>query len=77
MWSITGRGITGPVTESGLANLRRRAQQSGGVFTVGNAAGGGTAVHGSAPLPQKRRSIAPSALPRRGESPPTAVAGTT
>ncbi len=46
-----GRGITGPVTESGLANLRRRAQQSGGVFTVGNAAGGGTAVHGSAPLP--------------------------
>ncbi len=32
-----GRGITGPVAESGLANLRHRAEQAGGGFSVGGA----------------------------------------
>ncbi|EUA73285.1 response regulator [Mycobacterium xenopi 4042] len=32
-----GRGIAGCVTESGLANLRNRAEESGGDFHVGNA----------------------------------------
>jgi two-component system, NarL family, sensor histidine kinase DevS len=45
-----GRGITGRVAESGLANLRHRAGQAGGRFSVGDAAGGGTALHWSAPL---------------------------
>lgn len=46
-----GRGIAGPVTESGLANLRHRAEEAGGEFRVGNADGGGTALHWSVPLP--------------------------
>lgn len=46
-----GRGITGPVTESGLANLRRRAKDASGEFSVTSAAKGGTALHWSAPLP--------------------------
>jgi two-component system, NarL family, sensor histidine kinase DevS len=46
-----GRGISGDITESGLANLRRRAEQCGGSFSLGNAAGGGTLLHWSAPLP--------------------------
>lgn len=45
-----GRGITGHVSESGLANLRHRAGEAGGSFNVGGAAGGGTALHWSAPL---------------------------
>lgn len=45
-----GRGITGPVTESGLANLRHRAERANGEFIVTPAPGGGTAVHWSAPL---------------------------
>lgn len=45
-----GRGIAGCVTESGLANLRNRAEESGGDFHVGNAPGGGTALYWSAPL---------------------------
>jgi two-component system, NarL family, sensor histidine kinase DevS len=45
-----GHGITGSITESGLANLRHRAKKIGGEFNVTNAAGGGTAVHWSAPL---------------------------
>ncbi|MCV7257536.1 GAF domain-containing sensor histidine kinase [Mycobacterium shimoidei] len=45
-----GRGITGPVTESGLANLRHRAEKARGEFSVTAAPGGGTAVHWSAPL---------------------------
>ncbi|OBI44470.1 histidine kinase [Mycobacterium kyorinense] len=46
-----GSGLAGPVTESGLANLRRRAEEAGGTFTVGNAENGGVALHWSAPLP--------------------------
>ncbi|MCV7289314.1 GAF domain-containing protein [Mycolicibacterium wolinskyi] len=46
-----GRGITGPVTESGLVNLRERAAQSGGQLTVENHSGGGTLLHWVAPLP--------------------------
>ncbi len=46
-----GRGISGPITESGLANLRRRAEECGGTFTVENVAGGGTLLRWSAPLP--------------------------
>jgi two-component system, NarL family, sensor histidine kinase DevS len=45
-----GRGISGRVVESGLANLRRRAGEAGGLFSVGDADGGGTALHWSAPL---------------------------
>jgi two-component system sensor histidine kinase DevS len=45
-----GRGITGHVSESGLANLRHRAGEAGGSFNVGDAAGGGTALRWSAPL---------------------------
>ncbi|TFV61172.1 GAF domain-containing protein [Mycobacterium sp. PS03-16] len=46
-----GRGIDGPVTESGLANLRSRAQAAGGSLTVEGGAGGGTLLRWSAPLP--------------------------
>ncbi|MBO0865088.1 MAG: histidine kinase, partial [Mycobacterium sp.] len=45
-----GRGISGSITESGLANLRHRAEDAGGEFSVTSAAGGGTAAHWSAPL---------------------------
>lgn len=45
-----GRGTTGPITESGLANLRSRAEEAGGVFRIADAGGGGTALHWSAPL---------------------------
>ena len=45
-----GRGITGHVSESGLANLRHRAGEAGGSFNVGDAVGGGTALRWSAPL---------------------------
>src|SRR4029077_17356397 len=45
-----GRGISGHVTESGLANLRHRASAADGRFSVGDAVGGGTALHWSAPL---------------------------
>ena len=41
----------GAITESGLGNLRRRAQESGGCFFIGPAAGQGTVVRWSAPLP--------------------------
>jgi two-component system sensor histidine kinase DevS len=45
-----GRGISDHVTESGLANLRHRAGAADGRFSVGDAPGGGTALHWSAPL---------------------------
>ncbi|MFN6545116.1 sensor histidine kinase [Mycolicibacterium nivoides] len=45
-----GRGLSGEFTASGLANLRKRADDSGGEFTVENAAGGGTLLRWSAPL---------------------------
>ena len=41
----------GAITESGLGNLRRRAQESGGCFFIGPAAGQSTVVRWSAPLP--------------------------
>ena len=39
------------VTPSGLTNLRRRAADAGGEFTVGDAPGGGTVLRWTAPLP--------------------------
>lgn len=45
-----GCGIAEDVTISGLANLRRRATDVGGTFTVGQRAGGGTRLRWSAPL---------------------------
>ncbi len=45
-----GVGIAGEITESGLGNLRRRAQEAGGQFVVENAAAGGTRLQWSAPL---------------------------
>ncbi|MEV3901490.1 GAF domain-containing sensor histidine kinase [Mycobacterium sp. NPDC050551] len=45
-----GSGFEGPLTESGLANLRRRAEESGGHCTIGPADGGGTVLLWSAPL---------------------------
>ncbi|MCV7209951.1 GAF domain-containing sensor histidine kinase [Mycolicibacterium canariasense] len=46
-----GRGFDGPVTESGLANLRLRAQEYGGDLAVSGAAGGGTVLRWHVPLP--------------------------
>jgi len=46
-----GVGISGDVTFSGLTNLRRRAEDVGGMFTIENAPGGGTLLIWSAPLP--------------------------
>ncbi len=46
-----GRGMPDQITESGLSNLRRRAQEVGGEFFVGPVAGGGTLLRWSAPLP--------------------------
>ncbi|AEF36979.1 MAG: GAF domain-containing sensor histidine kinase [Mycolicibacter algericus] len=45
-----GRGMPEVVTPSGLANLRRRAEQAGGTFGIEAAPGGGTVVRWSAPL---------------------------
>jgi signal transduction histidine kinase len=49
--SDNGHGITGPITESGLSNLRERAESVGGTFTIEDAAGRGTVLRWSAPLP--------------------------
>ncbi len=46
-----GRGMPADVTASGLTNLRRRATDAGGDFTVGDAPGGGTVLRWTAPLP--------------------------
>lgn len=46
-----GRGIPADVTPSGLTNLRRRAADAGGDFSVGEAQGGGTVLRWTAPLP--------------------------
>lgn len=46
-----GSGIHGELTPSGLTNLRRRAESSGGTFTIDNAASGGAVLTWSAPLP--------------------------
>lgn len=45
-----GVGVPDDLTESGLANLRRRAEESGGRLTVGAADGGGTRLCWTAPL---------------------------
>jgi signal transduction histidine kinase len=46
-----GRGMPADVTASGLNNLRRRAAEVGGDFSVGDTPGGGTILRWSAPLP--------------------------
>ena len=45
-----GRGLPSDITGSGLTNLRHRAHQAGGTFTIEDAPGGGTALRWSAPL---------------------------
>ncbi len=45
-----GRGMPADVTASGLNNLRRRAAEVGGDFSVGDAPGGGTVLRWAAPL---------------------------
>ena len=46
-----GCGVGTDVAESGLKNLRSRAEQCGGTFTLGPGGSGGTALHWSVPLP--------------------------
>ncbi len=46
-----GVGLPPTVTASGLSNLRKRAEEVGGTFTVVNRDGGGTVLRWSAPLP--------------------------
>lgn len=46
-----GRGIGGDVTESGLANLRQRAEEVGGTFAIEAPSTGGTKLKWCAPLP--------------------------
>ena len=46
-----GCGISGDITGSGLTNLRRRAEEVGGAFTVERSAAGGTLLRWCAPLP--------------------------
>ncbi len=46
-----GRGLGDNVTESGLANLRRRAEEAGGHLVIAGRPGGGTLLRWSAPLP--------------------------
>lgn len=46
-----GSGITGPVTESGLANLRERAAQVGGELMIESRSGAGTVLRWTVPLP--------------------------
>ncbi|MDY6995806.1 MAG: GAF domain-containing sensor histidine kinase [Actinomycetota bacterium] len=47
-----GRGIESDITGSGLTNLRRRAQDVGGSFSVQPCTGGGTRLLWRAPLPE-------------------------
>lgn len=46
-----GIGIPDDITGSGLTNLRHRAEQVGGEFSIHHAPGGGTVLRWSAPLP--------------------------
>lgn len=46
-----GRGMPADVTASGLSNLRTRALQLGGQFSVGTGPAGGTVLRWTAPLP--------------------------
>ncbi len=50
--SDNGCGIPDDFTGSGLTNLRRRAQECGGEFTVNRTSSGGTMLRWSAPLVQ-------------------------
>jgi signal transduction histidine kinase len=43
--------MPGEVTPSGLANLRQRAEDVGGTFSVEKADGGGTKLRWCVPLP--------------------------
>ncbi|MDH6194008.1 signal transduction histidine kinase [Mycobacterium frederiksbergense] len=45
-----GRGISGDITASGLTNLRKRAEDCGGEFSIEQAVGGGTVLRWCAPL---------------------------
>ena len=49
--SDNGRGIGADITGSGLTNLRRRAEDVGGSFSVLAAPDGGTHLTWRAPLP--------------------------
>lgn len=49
--SDNGCGIAAEVTESGLGNLRARALDAGGQFTITDRPGGGTVLRWAAPLP--------------------------
>ncbi|EON24787.1 GAF domain-containing protein [Nocardioides sp. CF8] len=44
-----GRGLSGAVAESGLANIRHRAEQCGGTFDVESGAGEGTTLRWAVP----------------------------
>jgi len=44
-----GRGISGDAAESGLANIRHRAEECGGTFTVDSEVGTGTTLRWSVP----------------------------
>ncbi|MDX1871949.1 GAF domain-containing protein [Mycolicibacterium sp. 120266] len=46
-----GRGFDGPITESGLANLRLRAQECGGDLALTAPTGGGMVLRWHVPLP--------------------------
>lgn len=46
-----GRGIEGEITGSGLTNLRKRADEAGGSFTIESVPTGGTKLVWCAPLP--------------------------
>jgi len=46
-----GKGIPGEITTSGLANLRQRAEEANGTFTIQPVPQGGTRLRWSAPLP--------------------------
>ncbi|BBY90515.1 histidine kinase [Mycobacterium gallinarum] len=46
-----GRGIEGEITGSGLTNLRKRADEAGGSFTIESVPTGGTKLRWCAPLP--------------------------
>lgn len=45
-----GQGLSGDITASGLINLRKRAEDCGGDFTIENSAAGGALLTWSAPL---------------------------
>jgi signal transduction histidine kinase len=47
--SDDGRGLDGSVPESGLRNMRERAERRGGTFDIASVAGAGTTVTWSVP----------------------------